>query len=109
MLSNAPDGAGGEKTFEVTHPFHPLHGREFELIDYRHNWGEDHVYFSDATGLVRRLPARWTSVWAQDPFVAAAAGRSPLRVADLGELADLIARLQSHETSSAQPGDVRTA
>jgi transposase len=29
----------------VTHPFHPLHGREFSLVTYRHNWGENRVYF----------------------------------------------------------------
>ncbi|MBS3779452.1 MAG: hypothetical protein KGY41_03575, partial [Desulfovermiculus sp.] len=25
--------------FRVTHPFHPLSGCEFELMDYRHAWG----------------------------------------------------------------------
>jgi hypothetical protein len=77
----------------VTHPFHPLHGREFELLDYRNAWGEDRVYFHDDTGQFRRLPASWTDVVGEDPFVAVAAGRSPLRVEDLLRLAELVARL----------------
>lgn len=31
------DGAG---RFKVVHPFHPLSGREFELVGYSHTWGE---------------------------------------------------------------------
>lgn len=79
----------------MTHPFHPLFGKELELVTYRHNWGEDRVYFCDASGRLHALPASWTSVWAQDPFVVAAAGRSPFRLEDLRELADLVARLRS--------------
>ncbi len=79
----------------MTHPFHPLFGQEFELVTYRHNWGEDRVYFCDAHGLLHALPASWTSVWPQDPFVAAAAGRSPFRLEDLRELSDLVFRLRS--------------
>jgi hypothetical protein len=77
----------------VTHPFHPLCGHEFELIEYRQAWGEDRVYFLDASEQLQRLPASWTNVSAEDPFVVVAAGRSPLRVAELMQLADLIDRL----------------
>jgi hypothetical protein len=42
---------------------------------------------------MQRLPAAWTDVARVDPFVTVAAGRSPLRVEDLLELADLIERL----------------
>jgi len=41
------------------------------------------------------LPACWTSVVPEDPFVAVAAGRSRFRVADLVELAAVVARLRS--------------
>jgi len=77
----------------VTHPFHPRHGQQFELIEYRHAWGEERVYFLDSAGQVQRLPAAWTDAVGEDPFVAVAAGRSPLRVEDLLQLADLIERL----------------
>jgi hypothetical protein len=26
------------ETFRVTHPFHPLYGREYKLITYCHGW-----------------------------------------------------------------------
>jgi len=88
--SNAPDEDGAHRRFRVTHPFHPLVGREFDLLTYRHNWGEDRVYFHDEAGELRSLPAGWTSAVAQEPFVAVAAGRSLFRVADLCALAELL-------------------
>ena len=78
----------------MTHPFHPLHGREFEVIEYRHAWGEERVYFLDSTGHTQRLPVSWTDVAGEDPFVTIAAGRSPLRAEDLLQLADLLDRLR---------------
>jgi hypothetical protein len=74
----------------VTHPFHPLRGREYDLIDYRHFWSEDRVVYVDETGEARSLPARWTSAAAEDPTVVLSAGRSHFRVADLLELAKLV-------------------
>ena len=80
----------------MTHPFHPLCGHEFELIEYRQAWGEDRVYFIDPSGQLQRLPASWTDVVDVDPFVAESAGRSPLRVTELMELVDLLCRLRQH-------------
>ena len=74
----------------MTHPFHPLWGREYDLIDYRHFWSEDRVVYVDETGEARSLPARWTSAVAEDPVVVVSAGRSHFRVADLLELAKLV-------------------
>jgi len=34
----------------VTHPFHPLCGREFALVVGKNNWAEDRVSSSPATG-----------------------------------------------------------
>lgn len=63
-------------------------------MEYRHAWGEERVYFLDSSGQVQRLPASWTDVVGEDPFVAVAAGRSPLRVEDLLRLADLVSGLR---------------
>jgi len=79
----------------VTHPFHPLHRREWDLVAYRHNWGEDRVYFHDEDGRLRSMPATWTSVNPADPVAAIGAGRSPFRVSDLLDLVRLIAALRS--------------
>jgi hypothetical protein len=78
----------------VTHPFHPLRGREFTLLAHRNNWGEDRVFFVDDRGQLVSLPAQWTSLAPPDPFVILAAGRSAFRVTDLLELAHLIERLR---------------
>jgi hypothetical protein len=44
----------------VTHPFHPLCGRELSLVTYRHNWRERRVYFHDEQGRLTSLPVSWT-------------------------------------------------
>jgi hypothetical protein len=93
-LSNAPDGDGASRRFRITHQFHPLFRREFELLIHRDNWGEDRVYFNADDGSLRSLPARWTSVAGADPAVVLGAGRAHFRVADLLELAELVRRLE---------------
>ena len=78
----------------MTHPFHPLFGREFDLVTYRQNWGEDRVYFQDNQGQLKSLSAGWTSIGPDDPFQVIAAGRSAFRTSDLLELVDLLNKLQ---------------
>jgi hypothetical protein len=82
------------QTFRVTHPFHPLYGREFTLLTFRLNWGEQRVYFHDDAGRLVALPAHWTSIFPADPFVLCAAGRSPFRLHELRELAQLLANVE---------------
>ncbi len=93
-MSIAPDCDDASRTFRVTHPFHPLCGREFDLVTYRQNWGEDRVYFHDDSGHLRSLPAAWTSVGPYDPFEVVSAGRSAFRTSDLRALVDLLDQLQ---------------
>ena len=92
--STTANAAGTGETFRVTHPYHPLFGREYKLITYCHGWGSHRVYFRDDAGRLRKIPACWTDVVADDPFVVVAAGRSAFRVADLLSLADLVEVLQ---------------
>jgi len=84
----------GARTFRVTHPFHPLHGREFLLATYRHNWSESRVYFHDQYGKLISLPAEWTDVLPPDPLVAVSAGRAAFRVADLLGLASFLEQVR---------------
>ena len=90
------------QTFRVTHPFHPWKAREFALLSYRKNWGEERVFF-DNGGTLMSLPARWTDVLSPDPLVALSHGRSPFRADDLLELAELLGRIgaESPERGSA--------
>ena len=81
------------RTVRVTHPFHPLQGHEFAFIASRLSWGRWRVQYYDAHGIVRSIPASWTSVASIDPFLEVAAGRSPLHVDDLLALTELVAGL----------------
>jgi hypothetical protein len=93
-LSNTPDRDGEVTKFVITHPFHPLYNHEFELVDYRHNWGEDRVYFYDFGRKLLSVPAYWTSIVLEDPFVKISKGRSFFRVEDLFRLYNLIQNLK---------------
>jgi Family of unknown function (DUF5372) len=71
-----------------------LFGREFELLEYRHNWGENRVYFHDAEGQLQSILANCTDAGGVDPFIAISAGRSFFRYEDLIKLADLMEGLR---------------
>lgn len=62
--------------FEVTHPFHSLYGQQFEPVEFRSNWGEERVYYHEANGRLKSLPAYWTSRCAPDPVIAITDGRA---------------------------------
>ena len=82
----------------MTHPFHPLLGREFRLVTCRQNWGEEEVYFYDDDGRLATVPLQWTTLAAPDPFVKISAGRSAFRVGDLLELADVLFQFSGDAT-----------
>ena len=94
-VSNAAGEDESPRSFRIVHPFHPATGQEFELVAWRHNWGEDRAYFRDGAGRLRSVPAQWTSVVAEDPVVVLGNRSSHFRVEDLVQLADLVRRLQS--------------
>jgi hypothetical protein len=77
----------------VTHPFHPLAGRELEFVKRRHNWRADRVYVRDDGGALVSLPAAWTDAVAEDPFVVVASGRAPFHLAGLVAVSELVASL----------------
>jgi Family of unknown function (DUF5372) len=68
--------------------------RQFELVEFRNNWGEDRVYFYDAHGQLQSIPASYTDAGGCDVFVEIAAGRSLFRYEDLIKLSDLLAKIR---------------
>ena len=82
-------------SFTITHPFHPLAGKEFAIITYRQNWGEDRVFFHDDHGNLTSIPTQWTSIFPGDPFVSA---ESFFRVPDLLELTKVLHKLCQNVT-----------
>lgn len=87
-----------EGFFTVTHPFHPLYGQQFEILNYRHNWGEYRVTFYETPDHVRTLPATWTSLVPSDPSVVLAAGRAAFQMKDLLALTHLLQRIDQAQT-----------
>ncbi|HVB23397.1 MAG TPA: DUF5372 family protein [Ktedonobacteraceae bacterium] len=88
--------------FTVTHPFHPLYNQQFEILNYRHNWGEYRVTFYETPDRVRTLPAAWTSLVSPDPSVVLAAGRAAFRVTDLLALTQRIQRIEQGRKEAAE-------
>ena len=92
--------------FRVTHPFHPLSGQQFAVVTYRHSFGDQRVFFHDADGQLRSIPALWTSLVAPDPTVVLAAGRAPFRVGDrlaVARLLHVLTRAAPAEGDPASP------
>ena len=90
MLSSAPNAKAECRSIKVTHPFHPLFGHRFDMVNCTRCWGEKRVFYLDEADQLRCLPASWTSAVGQDPFFVISAGRAHFRVTDLLELAKLI-------------------
>ena len=61
----------------------------------RQNWGEDRVHLHDENGKLFSLPAGWTDVVAQDPFVVIAADRCAFTADGLLAVADLVDRFRA--------------
>src|SRR5258707_15528444 len=81
--STTPGPGDRYRRVRVTHPFHPLSGREYELVEHRNNWGEDRVCVRDADGELFSLLTCWTDAAPPEPFVVVAAGRCPFTTGDL--------------------------
>ena len=87
---------------QVTHPFHPLAGRQLVCVGERYNRYGTRLLLRVDEEQVCSVPRQWTDAVAPDPEVILGKGRGVLRVADLLELADLVSRLVEQERR-AQP------
>ena len=86
--------------FRITHPFHPLHGAEYELVTRKLTWGEDRVFYYDSGGQLKSLLTNVTDVVSKDAFDRISAGRSAFRVDDLLELRRFFDRLNQAGTGA---------
>jgi len=93
--------------FRVTHPFHPLCGREIEFVSRIRGWADDRVFFLGAQQRLTSIPTAWTSLAGVDPFVEMARGRAHFRVEDLLRLSGMIRDLKGGETVAPKKGGGR--
>ena len=77
----------------VTHPFHPLSGRQLICVGERFNRSGKRLLLRVDDETVCPTPPQWTDADDPDPEVFIGQGRALFRVADLLELADLMAHL----------------
>jgi hypothetical protein len=82
------------KKFVITHPFHPLSGKEFEFVSCLNQSGEYRVHFYVEKDRLISIPAHWTNLLPEDPFIKISAGCSYFRVEDLVRLNQLIKDLK---------------
>jgi hypothetical protein len=81
----------------VTHPFHPLSGRQLVCVGERYNrYGTLILLLDD--DIVCSLPRQWTDLVAPDPEIVIGEERAFLRVGDLLKLAQLVDRLGGRDS-----------
>ncbi len=87
----------------MTHPFHPLSGRQLACVGERYNRYGRRLLLRVDDETVCSVPPQWTDAAAPDPEIVLGRERALVRVADLLELADLVAHL-GQGTDKGLPG-----
>ncbi len=78
----------------VTHPFHPLSGRELVCIAKRYNRYGMRLLLQVDDETVCSVPPQWTDLMPPEPELVMGERRALFRVADLLELARVVDRLR---------------
>lgn len=78
----------------VTHPFHPLYGKEFVFIACQCGWREERVWFYREDGSTASLPLAWCDLQPPDPYLVVGEGRAAFRVKDLLRLSELLTEVR---------------
>jgi hypothetical protein len=74
----------------ITHPFHPLSGKELACVGERYNRYGRRLLLRVDDANVCSVPPQWTDLIAPDPEIVIGRGRALFRVADLLELTRLV-------------------
>jgi len=82
---------------EVTHPFHPLRGQQYELVRGRTSCRGESLVVLRRKGRVIKLPLAWTSAHPVDPYVLCAPEQTFFRLPDLLAVAELVRVLTGEE------------
>ena len=92
-IRNTGDSITAASLVRVTHPFHPLSGRQFACVGERYNRYGKRLLLRVDDVTVRSVPPQWTDLVAPDPEIVMGRHRALFRVADLVELAQLVEEL----------------
>jgi Family of unknown function (DUF5372) len=82
----------------ITHPFHPLSGRQLACVGERYTRYGRRLLLQVDEATVCAVPPQWTDLVAPDPEIVIGEQRALFRVADLLELARLLETLGRRES-----------
>ena len=99
-IRNAGDAIAAAGLVRVTHPFHPLSGRQFACVGERCNRYGKRLLLRVDDAAARSIPPQWTDLVPPDPEIVMGGNRALFRVADLLELAELVEELSRRKSSS---------
>jgi hypothetical protein len=88
----------------ITHPFHPLSGREVACVGERYNRYGRRLLLRVDDVTVCSVPPQWTDLVAPDPEIVIGEYRALFRVPDLLELERLVDQLRKGD-SGKRPDD----
>ncbi|MHB1530482.1 MAG: DUF5372 family protein [Acidiferrobacteraceae bacterium] len=94
---NVQASIAATRLVRVTHPFHPLNGRQLPCVGERYNRYGMTLPLETDEGSVCSVPPQWTDVVAPDSEIILGGQRALFRVADLLELVRLVDRLSGHD------------
>ncbi len=99
---NADSSSPALQFVRVTHPFHPLFGRQLPCVGKRYNRHGERLLLQDDGAAVWSVPPQWTDLMGPDPEVVIGRERALLRTVDLIELASLVKRLSDRGASGSR-------
>jgi hypothetical protein len=88
----------------ITHPFHPLSGREVACVGERYNRYGKRLLLRVDDVTVCSVPPQWTDLVAPDPEIVMGKYRAHFRLADLLELERLVDQFRERD-SRKKPED----
>ena len=98
---NADSSSPSLQFVRVTHPFHPLFGRQLPCVGKRYNRYGERLLLQADDAAIWSVPPRWTDLVSPDLEVVMGDGRAVMRFTDLLELADLVDRLSGKSLGKA--------
>ena len=82
-----------ENTVKIIHPFSPLKGKTYKVIERNTAWCEDRLLCSGENGEICRILTAWTDYLPPDAFVEQSKGRADFTFEGLVELAEFMRKL----------------
>ena len=96
-IQNAGVANVAPRFVRVTHPFHPLSGQQLVCVGERYTrYGRRLLLHVDEV-TVCAIPPQWTDLVAPDPEIIIGGQQALFRMADLLELARLVAQLSKRD------------